>query len=260
MDSRKMKRGICSYALLASVMFIFAINNNYALAASYTFENDAQGWEMGYTDDYYNDDPANWSNSKSPTPGSIYQTAPGTTGDKAYSMGLKDITNSLGNLTNGTIRADIYSSGNWENYTHARWYIATKTGDKYNMYVSKYSDSIDLNYTGWQQNTIEMNQENFFRWANSSFSPGEVGYQDFDSLLSDYDSIGLALYTADSDDPTFWSNYGNIGSYGASATSGTAEWGIDNVSSVPLPAAAWLLGSGLLGIVGLRRKHPFKKR
>jgi hypothetical protein len=38
-------------------------------------------------------------------------------------------------------------------------------------------------------------------------------------------------------------------------TNGTFEYSLSaNASVVPIPAAAWLLGSGLLGLIGIRRK------
>ena len=43
---------------------------------------------------------------------------------------------------------------------------------------------------------------------------------------------------------------------------GDASWGIDNleygVTAVPLPAAVWLFGSGLLGLVGLSKRSKLK--
>lgn len=35
---------------------------------------------------------------------------------------------------------------------------------------------------------------------------------------------------------------------------GTVQGGIAEIASVPIPAAVWFLGSGLIGIVGIRRK------
>ncbi|MHB8534727.1 MAG: VPLPA-CTERM sorting domain-containing protein [Sulfuricaulis sp.] len=41
------------------------------------------------------------------------------------------------------------------------------------------------------------------------------------------------------------------------SSNGTATYAIPGVSAVPVPAAAWLFGSGLLGLVGIaRRKRP----
>jgi hypothetical protein len=30
---------------------------------------------------------------------------------------------------------------------------------------------------------------------------------------------------------------------------------MDNLNAVPVPAAVWLLGSGLLGLIGIRRRN-----
>ena len=49
----------------------------------------------------------------------------------------------------------------------------------------------------------------------------------------------------------------NIGAnaFGAEAVSGAADFSLDfNVAAVPIPAAAWLFGSGLLGLVGIARR------
>lgn len=47
---------------------------------------------------------------------------------------------------------------------------------------------------------------------------------------------------------------GDIGmSWGAGMTAGS-NWLVREVSAVPAPAAAWLLGTGILGLAGLRRK------
>ncbi len=43
--------------------------------------------------------------------------------------------------------------------------------------------------------------------------------------------------------------------FGIEASSGTADFTVDfKVSAVPIPAAAWLFGSGLLGLVGIARR------
>ena len=46
--------------------------------------------------------------------------------------------------------------------------------------------------------------------------------------------------------------------FGEEAVSGSADFSLDfNVTAVPLPAAVWLFGSGLLGLIGIaRRKNP----
>jgi hypothetical protein len=49
--------------------------------------------------------------------------------------------------------------------------------------------------------------------------------------------------------------YHNVGvNFGGNALSMDTAAGSDSVSPVPLPGAVWLLGAGLLGLVGIRRR------
>jgi hypothetical protein len=53
--------------------------------------------------------------------------------------------------------------------------------------------------------------------------------------------------------PTTFSANGT-NSYWTLASNGTATWNVASVGEVPVPAAVWLLGSGLLGLVGVGRR------
>jgi len=50
-----------------------------------------------------------------------------------------------------------------------------------------------------------------------------------------------------------WANGVNVGAAEITITNGTS-WSWRPISTVPIPAAAWLLGSGLIGLVAIRRR------
>lgn len=64
-------------------------------------------------------------------------------------------------------------------------------------------------------------------------------------MLIQYDTSGTASYVRGKQLNTITdSSYGsNIGA-----------WAVVNANAVPVPAAAWLLGAGVLGLVGIRRR------
>lgn len=73
------------------------------------------------------------------------------------------------------------------------------------------------------------------------------------------DLDGGAGWTRTDGSASFAEVLGNVGmlAFDLEVSSGTAaEAGIDNVAltAIPLPAAAWLFGSGLLGLVGMARR------
>ena len=68
-------------------------------------------------------------------------------------------------------------------------------------------------------------------------------------LLSDCTSSGWSSFTAAYD----INNNGDISGYG-SIGGQTHTFLLTNVSAVPVPAAVWLFGSGLLGLVGVARR------
>jgi hypothetical protein len=82
----------------------------------------------------------------------------------------------------------------------------------------------------------------------------------YNIYIAAYDEYGSELGSTPISGPGAFGavEYPNIWSvmiYGASGSPGTL--GVDdftfNTAPVPVPAAAWLLGSGLVGVVGLRR-------
>ena len=63
--------------------------------------------------------------------------------------------------------------------------------------------------------------------------------------LSDWDRVSM-MFTADSETTTIF----------LTGITGSQYIGLDNVSvsAVPVPAALWLFGSGLIGLIGMKRK------
>ena len=97
----------------------------------------------------------------------------------------------------------------------------------------------------------------------------ELGGNAWNSILTTHNA-NYFLFQNIQDD-VYWSNTSNIACLGFgthySCSAGTAHpynesiglyaWAVrpGDVAAVPVPAAAWLLGSGLLGLTGFSRKH-----
>jgi len=88
---------------------------------------------------------------------------------------------------------------------------------------------------------------------------GLINIGPFINLRTDDDDIYWSSTKHPSDDNSaFWFNFDN----GVQYTSGTSysynrAWAVrdGDVAAAPIPGAVWLLGSGLIGIVGIRRRY-----
>jgi len=128
-----------------------------------------------------------------------------------------------------------------------------------------YTTDIDWT-TGWRLPVMQLDAEGdlvssemvhlFNTSLGNSSGPGVKNYGDFDGLSDDqwYHWSGTEKLGTDVSAWAFWFRYGytayhyKIDSYYALAVHP------GEVSVIPIPSALWLLGSGLIGIVGVRRK------
>ena len=218
---------------------------------AFTFDTDNENWEetfagrpSGFTyDTLFPNTPAIFDAGGGVPAGSLLQTAVDIN-QRAYWMGYLGGVAALGDLNGQTLRADIYSSANWRTVSmdngvvggddgnvYLRWQIAVEdpsTPGSYAMYVSKRAYSYDLNANaGWGEMTIEVTEDNFFRWPVNNWAGGPG----FEGVMAAYDGIGLYLASGSDNlsdydgGGTTFDTASRLNHYGAYATSGTASWG-----------------------------------
>ena len=160
--------------------------------------------------------------------------------------------------------------------------IVNGAGDDFAVFENAFSDTaLELGYV-----EVSSNGTDFFRFANDSLTAGPVGaYGTLDPTditgfggkyrqgygtpfdlallagndLLDINNIGYVKIVDIVGDGSYLDSSGDV-IYDPYPTWGSAGFDLDavgviNQSPVPIPGAVWLLGSGLLGIVGIRRKR-----
>ncbi len=236
---------------VAIFLAIFQLFTSMAGASPETFTSGADGWGTSLIDGTFSSRyQAPTVNSSGGNPGGYISGSVGSdVNSRLYSFDSS--SSPFGNLTGQTLTVDIKVSGTVGTVAGAgpamaRFYIGS---DSTNYFVSTNAYSINLNNLsssgGWVSFTIPVTSANFMAW------PG-LGATSFADAAASGEWVGL-VFTSNDYSAT---NYA-IGTQGLISTSGATVM-IDNFgtpSPVPIPAGVWLLGSGLAGLIGIRRKR-----
>ena len=228
--------------ILALVLFLAGP----ALGYIETFESSNAGWLTLDIDDSSNvgNAPAGFSGSVGNPSGSVYGLLD-SDNTRLYAM-LPVLTGGglrhFGILTGQTLTVDFMIQGSVSSPSpaHVRFYIGYFDEQTSRYWVSNNIHSWNPNNdTSWSTHTVPLLESNFILWPNQ-----DSGNMTFEEVLSGYNDIGLVFTNG---------NFTDVTKLGFS---GQGTIYVDNfgVSAVPIPGAVWLLGSGLLGLAGLRRK------
>lgn len=101
-------------------------------------------------------------------------------------------------------------------------------------------------------------------WVKLNYSLSGSGSGRADMLMYVPDSYFTAGGATASSYVVMYSKFGTVfgADGGLSASAGFEEWSINQITgapAVPIPAAVWLLGSGLIGLVGVGRRKNIRK-
>jgi hypothetical protein len=235
-------------ALFLAIVLSFA---SMAGASPETFTSGADGWGTSLIDGTFS------SRYQAPT----VNSSGGNSGGYISSSVGNDVANRLysidsssspfGNLTGKTLTVDIKITGAvgtvaGASPAMARFYIGS---DSTNYFVSTNAYSINLNNLSnngsWGTFTVPVLSTNFMAW------PG-LGATSFADAAASGEWVGLVFTSAD-----YSANNNAPGYLGLTSTGGAIVM-MDNFGTpnpVPVPAGVWLLGSGLAGLVGIRKKR-----
>jgi len=183
---------------------------------------------------------APWSGTGGFLNGHIYAGVDNSA-DKRYAFAIYPTTAIYGDLNGANLTTAFKTEGTINTLNPlVRFYVGTYTGG-YNYFVSNDTYSWNPNTdTNWTTHSLNVASSNFITWPNQN-----AGTKTFAQVMSGYEDIGLVFAGG--------SNFNNE-NLGFSSSAG-ATLRVDNFgSAVPIPAAVWLLGSGLVGLVALKRK------
>jgi hypothetical protein len=206
------------------------------------FDSDNADWlaRTINNSDVVADTSATWHSSNGNPGGNISGTVDNSA-DRLYALWLDNASSVFGDLTGLTLRTDYKISPTVDGPREdsaVRFFVSIATGG-HDLFLSKYSwDPND--YTSWTTFQVPMVSSSFDAW------PYNAENKSFDEVIAAPERIGLAFVNAAGD----YSASTEVGFY----SSGGATIYVDNFGAVPLPSAILLLASGLIGIVGIRRK------
>lgn len=234
-------------AAVALVAFLSLTSGAHAYIE--TFDSDNAGWTT-----YTIATPTDSGHLSGTTGGSAFSSTGGNPGGYISGSVGSSIYNRLysfeapagafGDLGSKMLTVDYQSTGTVTGPTggttgpSVRFYI----GVSGNYFVSSSSWAANTNGS-WTTHALSVDTSNFMAWPNQN--NGTMTLAQVAASSGYY--VGLLFSNGD-----FSSN----SSLGFTSTNG-ATIAIDNFgtpSAVPIPAAIWLLGSGLVGLVGLRRR------
>ena len=206
--------------LLGAAAFIFCGGSvRAAYIESFDFNN--ASWLYGYGSNYSTIDNAMWSSSGGNPAGNISGAA-----SNLYAI-WTDTNGSValyGEMTGLTMTIDTMVSGGAVTGT-AQFYV----GRAGSYYLSgTWSIGGD---TDWTTHTAALNSTEFSAWSGASLT--------FAQVLQAPDDIGIF--------------------FGSSGAAGVGSVLVDNfgtVPTLPIPATAWLFGSGLLGLARISKRKP----
>ncbi len=224
-------------SFIGLLLLICLITPSYA--ALQTFDNGAEGWLNATVTD---------SGSIATTPsawcsGQISGTVDNDS-TRLYGIQAPFDTDFFGDL-NGqqALTVDYKIDGTVTGPAGAtvRFYLGHYDGQS-RYWVSNDTFSWDPNgATDWTTYQVQLIESNFMLWPNQN-----TGDMTFDEVLLSYNDIGLV----------FADGFTSNATLGFSSTE-CATISIDNfgtLAAVPVPGAVWLLGSGLIGMAGIRKK------
>jgi len=89
------------------------------------------------------------------------------------------------------------------------------------------------------------------------WSAGVFSFEMYDVIVNSQSSTNLSLSGQGTVSGTGFDDTPGIWEFTANTASGssTFSWSSSTVAAVPLPAAVWLFGSGLIGLVGIARRR-----